>query len=116
MILFVDCEGGERDLEMGTNSAMNPNNVSEQANPSLKAPALVITNSSKALVGSNSSKSLMTSNSGKSLVVSNSGKSLLVSNSGKSLVLSNSGKRMDMAGKKKYVKQVIHIWEVYLQV
>ncbi|KAM7464107.1 hypothetical protein LguiA_032228 [Lonicera macranthoides] len=99
-------EGGERDLEIGTSSVTNPNNVSEQANLSPKALALVITNSSKALAGSNSSKSLMTSNSGKSLVVSNSGKSLLVSNSGKSLVLSNSGKRMDMAGKKKYVKQV----------
>ncbi|KZV51773.1 ankyrin repeat-containing protein [Dorcoceras hygrometricum] len=66
--------------------------------PSPRAPALVVSNSSKSFTGSNSSKAL---------VVSTSGKALIVSNSGKSLVVSNSGKRIfEQSGKKKYVKQV----------
>ncbi|KAI3474475.1 hypothetical protein Pfo_029336 [Paulownia fortunei] len=75
-------EEGERDLEMSLN--LEPPSPS----PSPRAPALVVSNSSK------------------SLAASNSGKALVVSNSGKALVVSNSGKRIDQSGKKKYVKQV----------
>ncbi|PIM98184.1 26S proteasome regulatory complex, subunit PSMD10 [Handroanthus impetiginosus] len=93
-------EEGARDLEMGLN--LEPPSPS----PSPRAPALVVSSSSKSLSSSNSGKALVVSNSGKALVVSNSGKALVVSNSGKALVVSNSGKRIDPSGKKKYVKQV----------
>ncbi|VFQ61377.1 unnamed protein product [Cuscuta campestris] len=80
------------DPEMGMPSP-NPNNAygeppSPSPSPSPRAPALVVSNSSK------------------SLAVSNSAKALLVSNSAKALLASSSSKRMDASGKKKYVKQV----------
>ncbi|CAK9147214.1 unnamed protein product [Ilex paraguariensis] len=88
----LDCEEGERDLEMGVSSgpshALYADPPLLSPSPSPRAPALVV------------------SYSGKSLGPSYSGKSLVVSNSGKALVVSNSGKRMDQSGKKKYVKQV----------
>ncbi|XP_059296381.1 ankyrin repeat-containing protein ITN1-like [Lycium ferocissimum] len=84
---------GAMDLEMGLPPAPHPisnmNYAGEPSpSPSPRAPALVVSHSSK------------------SLIPSNSGKALFVSNSGKALLLSNSGKRMDPSGKKKYVKQV----------
>ncbi|CAN4109648.1 unnamed protein product [Withania somnifera] len=84
---------GAMDLEMGLPQALQPisnmNSTGEaSSSPSPRAPALVVSHSSK------------------TLVPSNSGKALFVSNSGKALLLSNSGKRMDPSGKKKYVKQV----------
>ncbi|XP_049402599.1 ankyrin repeat-containing protein ITN1-like [Solanum stenotomum] len=84
---------GLMDLEMGLPPAPHPisnmNYAGEpSSSPSPRAPALVVSHSSKALIPSNS------------------GKALFVSNSGKALLLSNSGKRMDPTGKKKYVKQV----------
>ncbi|KAI3447649.1 hypothetical protein Pfo_004314 [Paulownia fortunei] len=77
-------EEGERDLEMG----LNVEAPSPSPSPSPRAPALVVSHSTK------------------SLAASNSGKALVVSNSGKALVVSNSGKKIDQSGKKKYVKQV----------
>ncbi|XP_057799209.1 ankyrin repeat-containing protein ITN1-like [Salvia miltiorrhiza] len=73
---------GERDLEKGIKAEhLWPP-------PSPRAPALVVSNSSKVLGASNSAKTLV------------------VSNSGKALIVSNSGKRFDQSGRKKYVKQV----------
>lgn len=66
---------GERDLEKG----FKMDHLLPPPSPSPRAPALVVSNSSKTLV---------------------------VSNSGKALIVSNSGKRFDQSGKKKYVKQV----------
>lgn len=74
------CQTGERDLEKGIKA--------ENFWPSPRAPALVVSNSSKVLGASNSAKTLV------------------VSNSGKALIVSNSGKRFDQSGRKKYVKQV----------
>ncbi|XP_017253242.1 ankyrin repeat-containing protein ITN1 [Daucus carota subsp. sativus] len=116
--------------KLKSNLKMRPSNsfndLHEQpGSPSVtpRAPAVVVSNSSKALAcsasgkallgsnssksllgGSSSSKSLVVSSSSKSLLGSNSSKSLAVSNSGKALGMSSSGKRMDQ--KKKYVKQV----------
>lgn len=78
------CKTGERDLEKG----FKMDHLLPPPSPSPRAPALVVSNSSKVLCASNSSKTLV------------------VSNSGKALIVSNSGKRFDQSGKKKYVKQV----------
>lgn len=78
------CQTGERDLEKG----FKADHFWPSPSPSPRAPALVVSNSSKVLGSSSSSKTLV------------------VSNSGKALIVSNSGKRFDQSGRKKYVKQV----------
>lgn len=80
------CQTGERDLEKGFR--VDHFWPSPSPSPSPRAPALVVSNSSKVLGASGSSKTLV------------------VSNSGKALIVSNSGKRFDQSARKKYVKQV----------
>ncbi|KAH6825508.1 Ankyrin repeat family protein [Perilla frutescens var. hirtella] len=75
---------GERDLEKG----FKTDHILPSLSPSPRAPALVVSNSSKFLGASNS------------------GKTMVVSNSGKALIVSNSSKRFEQSGRKKYVKQV----------